>query len=101
MKVSTKTLTILSDKFETPVTLQFKDKINLLSLLNANKVGISQACGGFGTCTTCRVFVEKNLEFVSERTDIEIERALERHFLINERLCCQSEICESLEIRIP
>ena len=101
MKVSTKTLTILSDTFENPVTIKFHDKINLLSLLNANKVSISQSCGGFGTCTTCRVFIQKNLEFVSDRTDIEAERALERNFLNNERLCCQSEICESLEILIP
>ena len=101
MEVSTKTLSILSQKLEAPICVEFTDTINLLELLNAKNIDISQACGGFGTCTTCRIFVIKNIDSFSQRTDLEQERAEERNFLENERLCCQSEISESCEIRIP
>ena len=101
MKVSTKTLTILIQNKENPIDVEFTDKINLLELLNANKIDISQSCGGFGTCTTCRVYVLNNLSSFSERTEIEVERAQERNFSDHERLCCQSIISESTEIRLP
>jgi ferredoxin, 2Fe-2S len=100
VEVSRKTLTIITENVENPVVIQFQDKQNLLELLNANKVGISQSCGGFGTCTTCRFFVQKNLAAFDKRSEIETERAEERSFSEIERLACQCEILDSAEIKI-
>lgn len=94
---STKTLIILQNNVE----LQFEKPVRLLDLLNANEISINQSCGGFGTCTTCRVFVRKGLDSLSERSDIELERAEERGFEDNERLCCQTVIFDDAEIEIP
>jgi 2Fe-2S ferredoxin len=95
--VSTKTLQIknISAQFE------FKAGENLLDLLNANKVSIGQSCGGFGSCTTCRVVVINGLENCTERTEIEKERADERSFRNSERLACQVELIGSVVIEIP
>lgn len=94
---STKTLIILQNNVE----LQFEKPVRLLDLLNANEISINQSCGGFGTCTTCRIFVRKGLSSLSERSDIELERAEERGFEENERLCCQTVIFDNAEIEIP
>lgn len=96
MSVSTKTLHI--NGFFSP--LEFSRGENLLDTLNANKVSISQSCGGNGSCTTCRVFVLKGLQNCSPRTEIESERALERGFSNNERLACQTCMNDDVEIEI-
>lgn len=95
--VSTKTLHIrnISAQFE------FKAGDNLLDTLNANKVSIAQSCGGFGSCTTCRVYIVKGIENCSSRSEIELERASERNFTSHERLCCQTELGGDVEIEIP
>jgi 2Fe-2S ferredoxin len=67
------------------------------SLLKAN-IPIDHACGGFGTCGTCRVQVVKGIERVPLRNEIEAEMAQDRGFAAKERLACQSEVCEGLEI---
>jgi ferredoxin, 2Fe-2S len=100
VEVSRKTLTIMTENAENLAIIQFQDKQNLLDLLNANKIRISQSCGGFGTCTTCRIFVQKNLAAFEKRTELETERAAERNFSDVERLACQCEISESAEIKI-
>ena len=100
---STKTLDvhILSDKNHIEIqSIDFNAPILVLDLLNANNVGISQSCGGNGTCTTCRFFVIQNSNAFSKRSDLEKERAEERNFLAQERLSCQTEIVDSAEIRI-
>ncbi|MBY0452282.1 MAG: (2Fe-2S)-binding protein, partial [Bdellovibrionaceae bacterium] len=79
---------------------EFSTGDNLLDTLNANKVGISQSCGGNGSCTTCAVLVLEGSDSLGPRTEIELERALERGFAPNERLACQTELCDSLIIRI-
>lgn len=80
--------------------MQFNAGENLLDTLNANKVSISQSCGGFGTCTTCRVFVLEGLENCSPRTEVETERAEERGFEERERLSCQTELLGDLRLEI-
>jgi ferredoxin, 2Fe-2S len=94
---STKTLHILGNLD----VINFKSPQNVLELLNASDISIDQSCGGNGICTTCRFFVLKGAEFLSERSELEIERAEERNFLSNERLACQTEISGSAEIEIP
>jgi ferredoxin, 2Fe-2S len=100
VEVSRKTLTIITENTEGPLVIQFQDKQNLLDLLNANKIGISQSCGGSGTCTTCRIFIQKNLASFEKRTELETERAIERNPSDDERLSCQCEILDSAEIKI-
>lgn len=104
MTVSTKTLNVIlhnskSQEFEQK-EIQFPAGVNLLELLLANKIGIGNSCGGNGTCTTCRVFVTKNLSMLNDRTEIEQERAEERDFLPEERLACQTEVYDDLSITV-
>jgi ferredoxin, 2Fe-2S len=94
--VSRKTLLIA----ENDALIEFSMGDNLLDTLNANKVGISQSCGGNGSCTTCAVLVLEGADSVGPRSEIELERALERGFAPNERLACQIQLCESIKIRI-
>ena len=81
-------------------SIDFKTGDNLLEILNANNASISQSCGGHGSCTTCRVFILKGLNNCSERSEIEAERAIERNFVENERLACQTYLLDSVEIEI-
>lgn len=93
--LSTKTLTVLKyndAKLEFVSEIKFKQTQNLLELLNAHKIGISQSCGGFASCTTCRIFVTKGLECIAPREELESERAQERNFTAQERLACQIEL---------
>lgn len=95
MGLSTKTLTVLKyndAKLEFVSEIKFKQTQNLLELLNAHKISISQSCGGFASCTTCRIFVTKGLEYLNPREGEEADRALERNFTDKERLACQVEL---------
>lgn len=101
MFVSTKTVQITKESSEETSTVNFTEQINLLDLFNANNISISQSCGGYGICTTCRIFVTKGIENLTPKSETEIERAEERDFLPNERLCCQTEAFGSVEVTIP
>lgn len=101
MLVSTKTVRIVQEKSGDETTIEFDEKTNLLELLNANDISISQSCGGYGICTTCRVYVNEGLENLSDKTEAEIERAEERDFKNNERLCCQTDVDGSVVVTIP
>ena len=101
MFVSTKTVTILKENSDDVLKVNFDEKTNLLELLNANDIGISQSCDGNGICTTCRVYLIEGGENVSPKSEIEIEHASDRGFSANERLCCQTEVSGSIEIKIP
>lgn len=93
--VSTKTLTVLKyndAKLGFVAEIELKQTENLLELLNANNIGISQSCGGFASCTTCRIIVTKGADSLPRREDLEAERAKERNFSDEERLACQVEI---------
>lgn len=93
--LSTKTLTVLKyndAKLEFVSEIKFKQTENLLDLLNAHKISISQSCGGFASCTTCRIFVTKGLKFLNPREGVEADRARERNFTEQERLACQVEL---------
>lgn len=92
---TTKTLTVFKyndAKSEFVSEIKFKQTENLLDLLTAHKIGISHSCGGYATCTTCRIFVTKGLEYIKPREDLESERAIERGFTAQERLACQVEL---------
>ena len=80
--------------------MEFRAGDNLLDTLNANKVSISQSCGGNGTCTTCRVFILKGLDQCAPRTELENERAEERNFENHERLSCQTQLLGNVQLEI-
>ncbi len=95
MAVATKTLSVLKyndAKLISVAEIEIKQTQNLLDFLNAHNIGISQSCGGFATCTTCRIIVTKGAQCLPPRQDLETERAVERNFSENERLACQVEL---------
>lgn len=98
---STKTVRIVQENSEEEIVIGIDEPTNLLELLNANDISISQSCGGNGICTTCRVYVKEGMENLSERSDLEIERAEERNFKPDERLCCQTETTGNVTIILP
>lgn len=74
---------------------------SLLEAIADAQISISHSCGGMGTCGTCRIVVEKGLQLLPARNELETEMAMDRGFLENERLACQTETCEGLHVFIP
>ena len=60
---------------------------------------LEHSCGGYGTCGTCLVIVEKGLEKMEPRGEIESEMASDRSFRPEERLCCQNRPVDGLVLR--
>ncbi len=88
---------VLPDDIE--VNINGKDD-NLLELLLNNKIDVFNSCGGNGTCGTCRVIIEENLEKLPPRNEIELEFAEMRGFEKNERLCCQIKPLDGLVVKL-
>ena len=65
-----------------------------------HKVDVGSSCGGLGTCTTCLVKVVSDVKLLPERNELEVERASERNFALNERLSCQIYPHSNLKIEI-
>ena len=65
-----------------------------------HKVDIGNSCGGLGTCTTCLIKVQSNLNVLPPKNEMEIERTEERGLEDNERLSCQLYPCDGLEITV-
>lgn len=65
------------------------------------RVDIGHSCGGMGSCTTCRVFVEKHSGRLPERTELELEITEGRNFKENERLSCQLPPAAGMVVRVP
>lgn len=74
---------------------------SVLAVALRNGVEIPHSCGGMGSCTTCRVFVEKSGEELPERNELELDIASMREFADNERLSCQLPPLAGLVVRIP
>ena len=82
-------------------SLQADEDEYLLDVLLRHKVDIDHSCGGMGTCGTCRVFVQKNVDKLPERNEVEQDMAEMRGMLANERLSCQTACTIDLKIEIP
>lgn len=93
-----KYISFLPDNLDVPVS--HKDQCVLDVALRAG-LQINNTCGGFGTCGTCLVYVQKGLEKLGERNEIEAEMAADRGFADHERLACQIEPFPDLVIKIP
>lgn len=71
---------------------------SILDSLLAHKIKIHHSCGGVGTCGTCLVTVKSGGEGLPSRDFLEFEMAVDRGFLPNERLACQTIAQEGLVI---
>lgn len=73
----------------------------ILQAIIRHPLEIDHSCAGFGTCGTCRIFVDQGLDGLESRNDLEQEMALDHGFADNERLACQCEVISDLKIRRP
>ena len=72
----------------------------LLESLRSFKIPVPFSCGGEGICTTCRIILVDGQ--LTERTELEAERARERGFESTERLSCQCKpMSDTLDVKIP
>jgi 2Fe-2S ferredoxin len=74
---------------------------SVLEVALQNHIDLSHSCGGMGSCTTCRVWVESDHTNLSPRTELEQEIASSRNFDPRERLACQLDPQDKLVVRIP
>ncbi len=74
---------------------------SLLQTLLDHKIRIDHSCGGFATCGTCQVVVEKDVEKLPPRDEPEALFAEERGFRPEERLSCQLPCREGLQVSRP
>jgi len=87
-----------------PFNLIFKtenpEKTALDNLID-HDFDIDHACGGMGSCGTCRIFVEKGNDRLGPRNPTEFEMAQNREFKPNERLSCQISANVDFEFFLP
>jgi ferredoxin, 2Fe-2S len=83
------------------IALKVPQKESLLEIVLDHSIDISHSCGGMGTCGTCRIEILEARHELVEMNEIEREMALERGFLPQERLACQTRPIPGLKIRIP
>lgn len=83
------------------LTVPVASEESVLEVALRNDVLIQHSCGGMGSCTTCRVFVEQSPTPLPPRNDLEEDIASMRTFADNERLSCQLPPADGMIIRIP
>ena len=77
------------------------EKISILESAEHLGLDLAHECGGFATCSTCRVVVEKGAENLSE-IEFDEENMLEVAELLPPfRLSCQAKILGDVTVRIP
>ena len=81
--------------------VEIRDYESVLEVALSGGIPLEHSCGGMGTCTTCRVFVESDLGLASDRTEAEREMAESRGFRPDERLGCQLIPHSGLVVRLP
>ncbi len=82
-------------------TVEFNGRPSVLELAISHRLPLEHSCGGMGTCGTCRVIVRSELEQLPPRTEVELEIANDREFEPRERLACQTQAVDGLEVEIP
>lgn len=82
-------------------TVAIQEGDSVLETALKNKIPLPHSCGGMGSCTTCRVFVENSVENLGDRSEVEKEILQGRGFAENERLSCQIPALPDLIVRIP
>jgi 2Fe-2S ferredoxin len=77
------------------------EKKSVLEAAELLGVELAHECGGFATCSTCRVVVEAGHENLSE-IEFDEENMLEVAVLLPpHRLSCQAKILGDVTVRIP
>lgn len=79
----------------------FTEGQNVLEVALNQDIPLPHSCGGMGSCTTCRIIVEKFVETPNSRTEVENEIIAGRGFAEEERLSCQLIATNGLVVRIP
>lgn len=79
----------------------FTDEESVLTVALKNGIEIAHSCGGMGSCTTCRIVVERSLAPLPSRNELEQEIADSRGFSPAERLSCQLAPLDGLVVRVP
>lgn len=92
-----KFVTFLPDNKSVPI----KNEASVLELALKHGIEINHSCGGMGSCTTCRIFVENNVDNLPPRTELEQEIATDRGFQEHERLSCQIAPHSGWRVRVP
>ncbi len=72
--------------------------ITLLGALRANKIFLPSACGGSGSCGTCKCRVTEGGQYI---LPTELPHLNRRERSENVRLACQVKVKEDMKIRIP
>jgi len=80
---------------------EIPDKKSLLEAAELLGLELAHECGGFATCSTCRVVVEEGYENLSE-IEFDEENMLEVAALLPpHRLSCQAKILGNVTVLIP
>lgn len=79
-------------------SLKVPGGITLLSALAANEIYIPSACGGGGSCGTCKCVVEAGGRGI---LPTELAHLTRREKKENVRLSCQLKVKENMKIRLP
>lgn len=74
---------------------------SVLEVALKNGIDLSHSCGGMGSCTTCRIIVEKTKSPLPARNELEQDIADMRNFREDERLACQLPPADGLVVRVP
>ena len=82
-------------------TCIFTTEHSVLEVALKNGIEIPHSCGAMGSCTTCRVIVERSPTKLPERNELEMDIAEMRGFADQERLSCQLEPVDGLVVRVP
>lgn len=83
------------------VTLNLKEGQSILDASLEAGVGHMHACGGEGFCSTCRVYVEEDLENIPERNEKEAKLAQKLGLIPEVRLACQTIPNGDIKARRP
>ncbi|MBK9293622.1 MAG: (2Fe-2S)-binding protein [Oligoflexia bacterium] len=83
------------------LSCSFEGAKSILEVALNNNIALNHSCGGMGSCTTCRVKVTKGLEKLKPPNEIEQEHIQAREFAKNERLSCQTDAVDGVEVEIP
>lgn len=77
---------------------------NLLEVALLADINVEHACGGVCACSTCHIYVEEGMQYLSEATEAEEDRVEEAPGLQrNSRLSCQCIIERDgpIKVRVP
>lgn len=83
------------------ITCQIEGAHSVLEVALSHDIEISHSCGGMGSCTTCRIFIEHSDQPLPPRNELEQDIADMRNFDDRERLACQLPPLDGLVVRIP